>query len=85
MIVPAKEMRSRTESNEKRKREIELAVFYQVRSIQRAQERGQSYASFSVPYEYEQEIKTMFAKQGYTFKPTGYINGVLQKTERIHW
>jgi hypothetical protein len=85
VIVPAKEMRTRTEANETRKKEIETAVYYQVRAIQKAQESGQSYTSFDVPYEYEQEIKKMFAKQGYTFKPTGYINGVLQRTERIHW
>jgi hypothetical protein len=85
VIPSAKEMRSRTDANEKRKKEIESAIAFQVRAIQKAQERGVSYVGFSVPHQYEREIKEMFTKQGYTFRPTGYIGGVLQITERIHW
>ena len=35
--------------------------------------------------DYASEIKARFQRAGYTIKPTGYISGVWQKTEHIHW
>lgn len=35
--------------------------------------------------DYESEIKTRFQRAGYIIKPTGYIGGVWQRTESIHW
>ena len=33
----------------------------------------------------EEELKQMFREKGYTFKPTGYIGGVWQRTIDICW
>lgn len=35
--------------------------------------------------DYESEIKARFQRAGYIIKPTGYIGGVLQRSEHIHW
>lgn len=35
--------------------------------------------------DYESEVKARFQRAGYTIKPTGYIGGVWQRTEHIHW
>lgn len=35
--------------------------------------------------DYRDEVADKFIKAGYTIKPTGYIGGVWQLTERIHW
>lgn len=35
--------------------------------------------------DYAEEIKKRFINAGYTIKPTGYIGGVLQRTEDIIW
>ena len=34
---------------------------------------------------YDEEVKAEFMKKGYTFRPTGYIGGVWQRTEQICW
>lgn len=59
------------------------------RDIQNACERGSTSTCFGYLDEYkdniERDAKEHFKKLGYTFKPTGYIQGVYQVTESICW
>ena len=34
---------------------------------------------------YDDAVKKLFQDKGYTFRPTGYIGGVWQRTEHICW
>lgn len=36
-------------------------------------------------YDYRDEVAAKFIKAGYSIRPTGYIGGVWQRTEHIHW
>jgi hypothetical protein len=86
MLIPsAQESRQITENHDIRRQEIEQALSYQIDRIARARAQGLSYASFNVPSKYEYEIREMFLKKGYSFRPTGYSGGVWQLTENICW
>lgn len=34
---------------------------------------------------FDDEVREAFRKKGYTFKPTGYIDGMWQNTKDICW
>ena len=57
---------------------------YMMKRIQEASKRGERNTCF-IAYEFEPQVKEVFRKKGYTFKPTGYLNGVWQMTEDICW
>lgn len=75
------ELKRSSEFDEKVKREIE----WQNERINKAIKEGKNYTSFVISVEVEDYIKEMYKKQGYTFKPTGYVGGVWQRTEDICW
>lgn len=77
---------------------FEQAVQAVVRDITRASKEGRRSTCFNPPaywyttdtgvrtfIRYDEEVKEEFRKKGYTFRPTGYIGGVWQRTENICW
>ena len=57
-----------------------------LRDIKKAQEAGRRDTCFNPhPYEQYDAVKREFEHHGYTFRPTGYIGGVWQRTEHICW
>lgn len=94
MIKSANEMRELTIKNEMYEKGFKRAVDHVIESIQRASKLGLRKTSFC-PTTYtdesgytiffDDEVKELFKKYGYKFKPTGYINGVWQETEDICW
>lgn len=98
MIKNAREMRETTESNDNYKVGFEKAVESVMKAIERASAKGYRETCFNPSaywYEtdnglrtfmrFDDEVKNEFKKHGYTFKPTGYIGGVWQRTEQICW
>jgi len=76
-----------------RKEAIEYCKKWIMYYIEEANKRGYRKTCFSPTSETingkhidcEQELKEIFSKAGYHFKPTGYIGGVLQRTIDICW
>lgn len=76
---------------------FEQAVQAVVRDIENASKQGRRSTCFNPPaywfdtefgrsfIRYDEEVKEEFKKKGYTFRPTGYIGGVWQRTEHICW
>ena len=86
MIINAEEARRRTRKNTSHTKAIEDAIRKQNKTIQRAMEEGRHEAHFyTLPRTIENEVKKSYESKGYTFKPTGFIGGVYQLTERICW
>lgn len=85
MIKSANEMRRLTEGNVHYQKEIADAVSSVQREMQHSAKLGLTHAHFSVSSKYYDEVKQIFLSKGYRFVPTGYIGGVLQRTERITW
>lgn len=81
----ASEMREQTLKNENYKIEFETAVNRVMRQIEYASEKGYRSTCFNPSCYWYEDVKELFKKQGYTFKPTGYIGGVWQRTEEICW
>lgn len=76
-----------------REQAIEHCVKYIMMYIERANNRGDRRTCFTPTgktingryIDCEDELKRMFRENGYYFKPTGYIGGVLQRTIDICW
>ena len=76
-----------------RQKALEYCVKYIMMYIEKANERGLRSTCFTPTMGYvngryidcEEELKNMFRNKGYSFKPTGYIGGVWQKTIDICW
>ena len=98
MIKSAKEMRETATKNEHYEKGYKRAVESVMRSIERASKIGLRKTCFcpSIYWydiedgtrnyiNFDDEVKAEFKKQGYKFKPTGYVGGVWQKTEDICW
>lgn len=98
MIKNAYEVRRKTENSERYKAGYEKAVNSVMRAIERASEKGYRNACFNPSVYWYQtetglatyidfycEVREEFKKHGYTFKPTGYVGGVWQRTEDIYW
>lgn len=95
-IPSAQEMRMTT--NEIHDKALTEAVQSVVNAINNANKKGYRHTCFS-PSAYwytndcgirtfmrvDDEVKAIFKMRGYTFKPTGYIGGVWQRTEEICW
>lgn len=77
---------------------FDKAVASVVRDIRKASAEGRRKCCFNPPaywyttkdgirtfINYEEEVKELFRSKGYTFRPTGYIGGVWQRTENICW
>lgn len=86
-MITAAEARKGTkiEANE----EYNKMIYYVEKSIKEAMERGETSCHFDMQDEYlrpwQLEVKAEFAKRGFTFRPRGYIGGVLQRTQQICW
>lgn len=97
-IKAAEEMRKTVAQNEIYQQGLEQAIDSVMKRIEKASEQGLRSCGFS-PSAYwyttesgrktfmcfDDEVKEAFRKKGYTFKPTGYIGGVWQRTEDICW
>lgn len=62
----------------------------QDRSIEYAIKEGRTNTCFTIhgsiyADEWEERMKAHYSRLGYTFRPTGYIGGVWQRTEQICW
>ena len=77
---------------------FEEAVKSVVRAIEKAKNEGRLDCSFNPSLyrcidvdgaswciNYYDAVKQEFQKNGYAFRPTGYIGGVWQRTEHICW
>ena len=76
-----------------RERALEYCIRYIMKYIEQANETGKRETCFTPTVAYingkyidcEDELKKMFRAKGYSFKPTGYIGGVWQRTTNICW
>ena len=85
MIYSASEMRRRLNQNASYIAELDAQAAGVMQSIERAASSGASTTCFSVHPRYADDVKKLFIKTGYTFKPTGYVGGVWQLSEDICW
>lgn len=98
MIRNASELREVATKNEHYEKGYKQAVESVMRAIERASKKGYRKTCFNpMAYWYtteigirtfmrfDDEVKEEFKKYGYRFEPTGYIGGVLQRTENICW
>lgn len=74
-----------------RKEHVDKIIGRVNESIKRAVENGYHECYFNCGkdnYEdapFYDEVRARFEQSGYTIKPTGYIDGVWQRTENITW
>lgn len=88
-IKPASELKPTNE----REQALEYCIKYIMMYIERANEMGKRNTCFTPTMGYvngkyidcEDELKAMFRAKGYSFKPTGYVGGVWQRTIDICW
>lgn len=82
MIKSAKEVWE----NQVNKADFENACESVMRGIEKASMAGYRSCCFDPrPVEQYHAVKAEFEKHGYTFKPTGYVGGVWQRSEDICW
>lgn len=97
-IEKAGKMRKKATQNEIYQKGLEQAIGSVMREIKKASEQGlRSCRFYPSAYWYtnesgrgafmrfDDEVREAFRKKGYTFKPTGFIDGVWQDTEDIRW
>ena len=96
----AKEMRRIADQNGRQKH-FEKAVAYFDERIRKAAEEGRTHTVWDFGSYYDKEAKRVLYRSethiteedgkayyknlGYTFRPTGVIGGVMQRTEEICW
>ena len=98
MIKSAKEMRENVNNKRFYKEGFEQAIESVMECIEEATELGLRKTCFCPrKYRYKnlegggrcidfyEEVKEEFKKHGYTFKPTGYVDGAWQQLEDICW
>jgi 6-phosphogluconate dehydrogenase len=85
MIYPASEARDRLNLNQSYAKAVDDQARSVMSCIERAIERGESRVCFSVALKYVDDVKKLFVRLGYTFRPTGYVGGVWQRSEDICW
>jgi hypothetical protein len=98
MIRNASELKEATMKNEHYEKGYKQAVESVMRAIERASQEGRRKTCFNPSaywyvtesgvrtfMRFDDEVKVEFKKHGYRFEPTGYIGGVLQRTENICW
>ena len=79
-------MASEVWNNQENKGGFEKACEGVIRDINRAQKNGYRETCFDpYPVEFYDSVKREFQRHGYTFRPTGFIGGVWQRTEHICW
>ena len=97
MFMNAKEARKLAEQNGRQ--EIINNALQQIEErIRESAQKGETYipyghkpeyggASFWINGKYQKvpELRNILIKKGFTFRDTGYIQGVYQITERLHW
>ena len=84
-IPSASDSRFKVDQNEFYKTGMKKSVDSQNQRIQQAIANGLSFASFYAYPEYEYDLKQMYLKKGYSFRPVGIIGGVRQEGEYICW
>lgn len=98
MIRNANEMRAVAEENNHYEIGYKKAIESVMRAIERASKEGFKKTCFNPSaywyttesgirtyMRFDDEVKNEFKKHGYRFEPTGYVGGVLQRTENICW
>lgn len=85
LIPNAKDVKSEMSQNDVYIMEIKKNIERLNKRIQQAKSNNQSHVCFNVDAKYENDIKELYTKKGYSFKPTGVIGGVWQLTEEICW
>ena len=85
MIPNANKIRGDLEENNSYYTIMRQNIEFLNKKIEEAKERGESFTCFIVDSVVKDEIRNMYIEKGYTFKPTGYIDGVWQETEEICW
>lgn len=98
MIKRAWEMEEISTKNKHYEKGYKQAVESVMRSIEIASERGYRKTGFCPStywyknedgidcyINFDEEVKAEFKRNGYSFRPTGYIDGVWQHTEDICW
>ena len=98
MIRNANEMKVVAEKHDNYKIGYKNAVESVMRAIERASKQGYRKTCFNPSaywyttesgirtyMRFDDEVKNEFKKYGYRFEPTGYVGGVLQRTENICW
>lgn len=80
-------MKITDEMKERKERKISEMIDRVNKDIQFAINRKQNSVCFAFDQtdEYYFEVKTKFENAGYKIVPTGYLNGVWQRTEDIVW
>lgn len=80
-------MKITDEMKERKDKKISQMIDRVNRDIQFAVERKQNSACFAFDKsnEYYFEVRAKFESYGYKIVPTGYLNGVWQRTEDITW
>lgn len=72
--------------NQENKGDFDRACDIVIREIEKAAEAGRRYAHFDPrPVEQYDAVKAAFEQRGFSFRPTGYVGGVWQQTERVCW
>jgi hypothetical protein len=85
MIKPANEVRKETEKHEEYQNKLTNAIISVTKDIAWASGKGLTKTCFRCPYDIQEDVKQKFLENGYNFQPTGYVGGVLQRTEDITW
>lgn len=68
------------------KDDFEKSVQSVITAIARASEQGLRKTNFNpINHQHYEAVKREFQQHGYYFTPTGYIGGILQRTENINW
>jgi hypothetical protein len=84
-LIPSMEQtREELSHNEIYRKEIAQEINKMNERIEKAKERGGSSTCWVVN-KHEHHLRRMYRKKGYSFKPTGYVGGVMQYTEDICW
>ena len=73
-------------NSQSNKGDFDKACAMVMRYIEKASSEGRRDTVFDPrPVEMYDAVKDEFKKHGYTFKPTGFIGGVWQRSEQICW
>ena len=79
-------MASEIWKNQQNRYDFDRACESVLREIEKAQKAGMRDTCFNPqPYEQYDAVKREFERHGYSFRPTGFIGGVWQRTEHICW
>ena len=89
----ADEMRKVTEQNADRQKALDYCKKWILYEMDKASKRGMNHTCFTPTshmvngklYDLKDELKQWLRDERCYFRPTGYIDGVMQRTEEICW